>query len=239
METFLPRRHVMRGDLGMMNGRTPSGNMRFRTAQINCRELNKGWRNTSVDVGADEKFGREIILPKNQNYRYFSALSGIYVFWEENSVKYVHILRYFVTLFLHFRISFKCISQLYRLRLYLLRYIVTRWNVTRRRRRYLHSKITRVKLKPEWVHWCQTPFRVNDDPEISQLDAEYDPELGQSDSIICQVCRKLTKFRVTEYDPNGLFSGSQSDPGVLECTDIGLISLYITQLSVLYVVVSW
>ena len=30
------------------------------------------------------------------------------------------------------------------------------------------------------VHWGQTPFRVNDDREISQLDAEYDPELGQS-----------------------------------------------------------
>ena len=39
----------------------------------------------------------------------------------------------------------------------------------------LHSKNTRVKLDPERVHWGQTPFRVNDDPEISQPDAEYDP----------------------------------------------------------------
>ena len=36
------------------------------------------------------------------------------------------------------------------------------------------------------VHWGQTPFRVNDDPEISKLDEKYDPELGQSDPIICQ-----------------------------------------------------
>ena len=34
------------------------------------------------------------------------------------------------------------------------------------------------------VHWGQTHFRVNDDPEIGQLAAEYDPELGQSDLII-------------------------------------------------------
>ena len=59
-----------------------------------------------------------------------------------------------------------------------------------------HSKNTWVKLDPERVHWGQTPFRVNDDPEISQPDAEYDPELGQSDPIICQIRRKLTDFRV-------------------------------------------
>ena len=59
----------------------------------------------------------------------------------------------------------------------------------------LHSKNTRVKLDPERVHWGQTPFGVNNDPEISQLDSEYDPELGQSDAFICQVCRKLTTFR--------------------------------------------
>ena len=59
-----------------------------------------------------------------------------------------------------------------------------------------HSKNTRVKLDPKRVHWGQTRFRVNDDPEISQPDAEYDPELGQSDPIICQVCGKLTDFRV-------------------------------------------
>ena len=60
----------------------------------------------------------------------------------------------------------------------------------------LHSKNARVKLDPERVHWDQTPFRVNDDPEISQPDTEYDPELGQSDPIICQVCGKLTDFQV-------------------------------------------
>ena len=43
---------------------------------------------------------------------------------------------------------------------------------------------------------AKTPFRVNDDPEISKLDAENDRELGQSDPIVCQVCRKLTAFRV-------------------------------------------
>ena len=52
----------------------------------------------------------------------------------------------------------------------------------------------------ERIHWGYTLFWVNDDPEISQLDAEYDPELSQSEPIICQVCRKLTKFRVT-FDP--------------------------------------
>ena len=70
------------------------------------------------------------------------------------------------------------------------------------------------EIDPERVHWGQTPFRVNDDPEISQLDAECDPELGQSDPIICQVCRKLTKFRVIfdpewSLGPNGPFSGSR------------------------------
>ena len=63
-----------------------------------------------------------------------------------------------------------------------------------------HSKTTGVKSDPERVHWGQTQFRVNDDPLIDQLTAEYDPELGQSDHIICQVCRKLTKFWVT-FDP--------------------------------------
>ena len=60
----------------------------------------------------------------------------------------------------------------------------------------IHSKNIRVKHDPERVHWGQTLFQVNDDPEISQPDAEYDPELGQSDPIICQVCGKLTDFRV-------------------------------------------
>ena len=48
------------------------------------------------------------------------------------------------------------------------------------------------EIDPERVHWGQTPFRVNDDPEISQLDAECDPELGHDS----QVCNKLTNFRV-------------------------------------------
>ena len=42
----------------------------------------------------------------------------------------------------------------------------------------LYALYTGVKLDPEKGPWCQTLFRVNDDPEISQLDAEYDPELG-------------------------------------------------------------
>ena len=50
----------------------------------------------------------------------------------------------------------------------------------------IHSKNTRVSMTRKRVCWGQTPFRVNDDPEISQLDAKYDPELGQSDPIICQ-----------------------------------------------------
>ena len=74
------------------------------------------------------------------------------------------------------------------------------------------------EIDAERVHWGQTPFRVNDDPEISQLGAECDPELGQSDPIICQVCRKLTNFRVI-FDPEWSlapmdpFSG-HADPGV-------------------------
>ena len=74
------------------------------------------------------------------------------------------------------------------------------------------------EIDPERVHWGQTPFRVNDDPEISQLDAEYDPELDQSDPIICQVCRKLTNFRVISdpewsLAPMDPFPG-HADPGV-------------------------
>ena len=45
----------------------------------------------------------------------------------------------------------------------------------------LHSKNTRATVTRKRVQWGQTLFRENDDPEISQLDAEYDPELGQSD----------------------------------------------------------
>ena len=61
-------------------------------------------------------------------------------------------------------------------------------------------KTPESEIDPERVHWGQTPFRVNDDPEISQLDTECDPELGQSDPIICQVCRNLANFRVI-FDP--------------------------------------
>ena len=60
-----------------------------------------------------------------------------------------------------------------------------------------------IPKTPERVRWGQTSFRVNDDPEIGQLgqlDEEYYPKLGHSDSITCQVCRKLTKFWVTS-DP--------------------------------------
>ena len=80
----------------------------------------------------------------------------------------------------------------------------------------LHSKNNVVELDPEIrLHCGHTPFRVNDDPEISKLDVEYDSQLGESDPlnsiytqyrillsepIICQLRRKLTKFRVT-FDP--------------------------------------
>ena len=81
---------------------------------------------------------------------------------------------------------------------------------------YPFSKNTGVKLDPEMVHWGQIPFRGNDDLQTSQLDSNYDPELGQSDPIISQVCRKLTKFGVTfepEPTPMDPFSG-HTDPGV-------------------------
>ena len=71
-------------------------------------------------------------------------------------------------------------------------------------------------------HWGRAPFRVGDDPEIGQLDAKYDPELGQSDPLVCQVCRKLTDFRVVvdpewSLAPMDPFPG-HADPGVLECS---------------------
>ena len=80
------------------------------------------------------------------------------------------------------------------------------------------TKTPGSKLDPERVHWGQTPFQINDDPEISQLDAEYDPELGQSDPIVCQVCRELTDFRVIvdpewSLAPMDPFPG-HADPGV-------------------------
>ena len=74
----------------------------------------------------------------------------------------------------------------------------------------------------------QTPFRVNDDPEISQPDAEYDPELGQSDPIICQVCGKLTDFQGhpwtgMEFGPNKTLSGSSLTRVLLECGSYGTV----------------
>ena len=85
-----------------------------------------------------------------------------------------------------------------------------------------HSKNTRVSVTRKRVHWGQTPFRVHDDPEISQLDTECDPEIGQSDPIICPVCRKLTNFRVI-FDPEwslapmDLFRVTQLTRVFLEC----------------------
>ena len=36
----------------------------------------------------------------------------------------------------------------------------------------LHSKNTRVSVTRKKVHWAQTPFRVNDDPEVGQLSTD-------------------------------------------------------------------
>ena len=73
----------------------------------------------------------------------------------------------------------------------------------------IHSKNTGVKHDPEkgLLHIeGQTPFRVNDDPEISQLDAEYDPELVNMKK------RKLTKFRVA-FDPELSMTPMDPFPG--------------------------
>ena len=75
-----------------------------------------------------------------------------------------------------------------------------------------HSKTPGSEIDPERVHRGQTPNRVNDDPEISQLDAECAEELGHSDPIICQVCRKLTNFRVT-FDPEWSLAPMEPFPG--------------------------
>ena len=70
----------------------------------------------------------------------------------------------------------------------------------------------------------------SDDPEISQLDAEYDSVLSQSDPIISQdlVRRKLTKFLVipgTEYmTPMDPIPG-HADPRVFRV--IIMIEIYI------------
>ena len=104
-----------------------------------------------------------------------------------------------------------------------------------------HSKNIRVKHDPERVHWGQTLFRVNDDPEISQPDAEYDPELGQSDPIICQVCGKLTDSGLS-LTRNGVWpqwtlSGSSLTRVFLECmvwVDCYMIDKHILFLIILY-----
>ena len=66
----------------------------------------------------------------------------------------------------------------------------------------IHSKTPGSNLTmQERVNWGQTPFRIKSMNRKSvNLMAEYDPEMGQSDPFICQVCRKLTKFWVT-FDP--------------------------------------
>ena len=77
------------------------------------------------------------------------------------------------------------------------------------------------------VHWGQTPFRVNDDPEISQLDAKYDPELGQSDPVICQFdWFPGHRWHGMEFGPNGSFSGSWLTRVFLECKTITLSHSY-------------
>ena len=91
----------------------------------------------------------------------------------------------------------------------------------------IYSKNTRVKLDLERVHWGQTPFRVNDDLEIGQPDAEYDPELGQSAHIICQVCGKLTDLRVI-LDPE--WSLAPMDPFRVKF-DPGVFRVYSTVIS--------
>ena len=47
------------------------------------------------------------------------------------------------------------------------------------------------------VHWGKTPFRVNDHPEISKFDAEYDPESWVN---LTPLFGQLTEFRVA-FDP--------------------------------------
>ena len=82
-----------------------------------------------------------------------------------------------------------------------------------------HSKNTGyVKLDPERVNGVKVPPGQRWPGNLATW-RECDPMLGQSDLIICKVCRKLTKFRVivdpernmTPMDP---FPG-HADPGVL------------------------
>ena len=65
-------------------------------------------------------------------------------------------------------------------------------------------KTSGVRLDPERVNWSQTPFRVNDDPEISQLDAEYDAELGQSFYAFCKTLHCLQSLHSTVHEGSDL-----------------------------------
>ena len=89
-----------------------------------------------------------------------------------------------------------------------------------------HSKNIPVSVTRKMVHWGQTPFRVNDDPEICQLDAKYDPELGQSDPIICQVeWFPGHRWPGMEFGPWTLFRVT-ADPGILECMALWLFHFW-------------
>ena len=82
----------------------------------------------------------------------------------------------------------------------------------------IHSKNTRVRNWPGKGPLGPNSIPGQRSPGISQLDAECDPELGQSDPIICQVCRELTNFRVI-FDPEWSLAPmdpfpGQADPGV-------------------------
>ena len=98
----------------------------------------------------------------------------------------------------------------------------------------LHSENTGVKTWPGKGPLGPNSIPGQRWPGISQLDAEYDPELAQSDPIVCQVCRKLTDFRVI-VDPewslaHGLapmdpFPG-HADPGVECVANAGLFGAF-------------
>ena len=91
----------------------------------------------------------------------------------------------------------------------------------------VNSKHRGQNLTRKGSIWGQAPFRVNDDPEISQLDAEYDPMLGQSDPIVCLVCRKLTDFRVI-VDPEWSLAPTDPFPGHVDPGVFRVYSRYLT-----------
>ena len=76
---------------------------------------------------------------------------------------------------------------------------VWRWDLNQRPSS-LKPHTTGFKRDPGSVILSHTRYRVNNDPEIGQRAEKYDPELGQSDPVICHVCTKITKFWVT-FDP--------------------------------------